>query len=65
MIYGKKEKTCRSDSTAILVVVVPSPFTDSLAINRRPALILSDESAFNYSFDGLKYDDFTTKHYYA
>ena len=29
------------------VVVVPFPFTDSGAVKRRPALVLSDEVAFN------------------
>ena len=29
------------------VVVVPFPFTDSSAVKRRPALILSDEETFN------------------
>ena len=29
------------------VVVVPFPFTDRTASKRRPALVLSDESAFN------------------
>jgi mRNA-degrading endonuclease toxin of MazEF toxin-antitoxin module len=29
------------------VVVVPSPFTDRAASKRRPALVLSDRSAFN------------------
>ena len=29
------------------VVVVPFPFTDSATAKRRPALVLSDEAAFN------------------
>jgi mRNA interferase MazF len=32
-------------------VVVPFPFTDSTAIKRRPALIISDATVFNTSLD--------------
>lgn len=34
-------------SDAFDVVVVPFPFTDRAAVKRRPALVVSDASAFN------------------